>query len=57
MDDAEREALLAKATEMAMEDQAIIPLHFQVNTWASKTGLKVIPRTDEFTVAMGVSKE
>ena len=57
VDDAARQELLAKATEMAIEDLAIIPLHFQVNTWATRKGLKYLPRTDEFTVAMGVTKE
>lgn len=57
VDDAKRQALLAKATEMAMENVAIIPTHFQVNTWGAKTGLRYIPRTDEYTVAMGVVKE
>ena len=57
VDDAKRQDLLAKATEMAIEDLAIIPLHYQVNTWASKEGLKYIARTDEYTLAMGVVKE
>ncbi len=57
VDDAKRQELLASATEMAIDDLAIIPLHFQVNTWATRKGLKYLPRTDEFTLAMGVSKE
>lgn len=52
-----RAGLLAKATELAIEDLAIIPIHYQVNTWASRKGLKYIPRTDEYTVAYGVVKE
>ena len=42
---------------MAIEDAAIIPLHYQVNTWASTKGLSYIPRTDEFTLATGVVKD
>lgn len=57
VDDAKRQDLLAKATELAMESVAIIPTHFQVNTWAAKKGLRYIARTDEYTVAMGVVKE
>jgi len=57
VDDEVRQDLLAKATEMAMEDVAIIPTHFQVNTWAARKGLNYIPRTDEYTIAMGVVKE
>jgi len=55
--DDERAALLAKATEMAINDVAIIPLHYQVNTWGSKKGLKYTARTDEYTLAIGVTKE
>jgi peptide/nickel transport system substrate-binding protein len=57
VDDAKRQDLLAKATEMAMENVAIIPTHFQVNTWGAKKGLRYTPRTDEYTIAMGVKKE
>ncbi|WP_298852721.1 ABC transporter substrate-binding protein [uncultured Ruegeria sp.] len=57
VDDAKRQDLLAKATEMAMETQAIIPTHFQVNTWGTRKGLSYIPRTDEYTVVMSVKKD
>jgi len=57
VDDEKRQDLLAKSTEMAIENVAIIPTHFQVNTWAAKKGLKYIARTDEYTLAMGVVKE
>lgn len=57
VDDEKRQDLLAEATEMAIADLAIIPTHFQVNTWAAKKGLKYIARTDEYTLAMGVVKE
>ena len=40
-DDAKRAALLAKATEIAIEDVALHPLHYQVNTWAARKGLKL----------------
>ena len=57
VDDAKRQALLAQATERAIENVAIIPTHFQVNTWASRKGLSYIARTDEYTLATGVVKE
>ncbi|WP_281995934.1 ABC transporter substrate-binding protein [Ruegeria faecimaris] len=57
VDDAKRQELLAAATERAIENVAIIPTHFQVNTWAAKKGLSYIPRTDEYTLATGVVKE
>ncbi|MCB1491482.1 MAG: ABC transporter substrate-binding protein [Rhodobiaceae bacterium] len=55
VDDSKRAALLAKATEIAIgEDQAIIPLHYQVNAWAARKGLGYKARTDENTMAQGV---
>ena len=54
MDDAKREKLLQKATEVGIGDLGIIPLHYQVNTWATRKGLAYKPRTDEATVIMGV---
>lgn len=57
VDDAKRQDLLAKATEVAINDVAIIPLHYQVNTWASRKGLKYQARTDEATQAMDVVAE
>lgn len=56
VDDEKRQALLAKATEMAIEDGAIIPIHYQVNTWALKKGLDYEPRTDEWTLAQFVKR-
>jgi peptide/nickel transport system substrate-binding protein len=56
VDDAKRQALLARATEMAIEDGAIIPLHYQVNVWGAKKGLRYAPRTDEYTLAMSAVK-
>ncbi len=57
VDDARRQNLLARATEVAIEDVGIIPLHYQVNTWAMRKGFSYVARTDENTVAMGVSKK
>jgi len=54
VDDQKRQDLLAKATEVAINDVGIIPLHYQVNTWGTRQGLKYIARTDERTVAMMV---
>ena len=51
VDDTRRQKLLAKATEIAINDVGIIPLHYQVNTWASRKGVNYRPRTDERTVA------
>jgi len=52
VDDPKRADLLARATEIAVgEEKGIIPLHYQVNTWASRKGVKYRARTDEATVA------
>jgi peptide/nickel transport system substrate-binding protein len=57
VDDGKRAALLARATEVAIEDVAIIPSHYQVNTWSARKGLKYKGRSDEYTLAMGVVEE
>ena len=46
-DDTEREQLLRRATRLAMEDVAIIPLHQQKNIWAMRKGLTYTARADE----------
>ncbi|MFK7994257.1 MAG: ABC transporter substrate-binding protein [Granulosicoccus sp.] len=57
VDDVKRQDLLAEATEMAIEDVAIIPTHYQVSTWGTRKGLTYLPRTDEYTLAIGIAKE
>jgi len=57
VDDAQREKMLQKATEIAINDLGIIPLHYQVNTWATRKGLAYVPRTDESTVIMNVIEQ
>jgi peptide/nickel transport system substrate-binding protein len=56
VDDAKRQDLLARATEVAIEDVGIIPLHYQVNTWAMRRGFTYKPRTDERTLAGDIAK-
>jgi peptide/nickel transport system substrate-binding protein len=51
VDDPKREAVLQRATELAINDTGIIPLHFQVNLWATRNGITYLPRTDENTLA------
>ena len=36
---------------LAMKDVGIVPLHHQINTWATKKGVAYTPRTDEYTLA------
>jgi peptide/nickel transport system substrate-binding protein len=58
VDDEKRAKLLADATDLAIgKYQGIIPLHYQVNTWATRPGLKYRARTDERTIVMDVIKD
>ncbi|MCC5976889.1 MAG: ABC transporter substrate-binding protein [Salinarimonas sp.] len=52
-DDARRE-ILQRASIMAMEDYATIPLHFEVTPWAFASNLELTPRVDQYTIAMMV---
>jgi peptide/nickel transport system substrate-binding protein len=51
VDNAKREKLLQQATELVINDTGLVPLHYQVNTWAARKGLTYTPRTDERTYA------
>jgi peptide/nickel transport system substrate-binding protein len=55
MDPASRNALLAQASRIAADDVALIVTHYQVNMWAAKKTLKIVPRMDEHTLAMSVT--
>ncbi|MSP87512.1 MAG: ABC transporter substrate-binding protein [Alphaproteobacteria bacterium] len=52
VDDAKREKLLQQASEVAINNLGIIPLHYQVNSWATRKGVMYVPRTDENTLAL-----
>jgi len=51
VDDASREKLLRDAVAVAVSDVALIPIHHQVVTWATRAGLSYAARTDERTYA------
>ncbi|HEX7927868.1 MAG TPA: ABC transporter substrate-binding protein, partial [bacterium] len=57
VDDAKREKLLQDAVKLAMEGYGIIPIHYNINTWASKKELTYVPRTDEYTLAMSTRRK
>ncbi|SFD15118.1 peptide/nickel transport system substrate-binding protein [Bosea sp. CRIB-10] len=57
VDDSKRDAALAEAMDIGMNDVGLIPTHFQLNTWASRKGVKVQARTDEYTLATGIRKD
>src|SRR3546814_11821577 len=39
VDDAKRSELLQKASKMALDDQALIPIHIEVTQWSTRKGL------------------
>ena len=39
------------AAEVAMNDTALIPIHYEVSTWATAKGYRYTPRTDQYTLA------
>jgi peptide/nickel transport system substrate-binding protein len=51
VDDVKREVYLQRATEVAIGDTGVVPLHFQVNLWATRDGIVYPPRVDEYTLA------
>jgi len=51
VDPGKREAIARKASALAAQEVAFIPLHYQVVTWAMRKGLTYSARTDEFTFA------
>ncbi len=54
MDDGKRNALYARAAEIAVEDMGVVPVYFTVNTWATKKGLTYQARGDELSFAMSL---
>jgi peptide/nickel transport system substrate-binding protein len=55
-DDPKREKLLQQATEIGINDLGIIPLHYEVSTWASKKGLTYRANTNQHTLAQWLKK-
>lgn len=57
VDDKKREKILQDASSLALEDYALIPIHFEVSPWAVKKGLKYQARVDQYTLAIGVTAD
>jgi peptide/nickel transport system substrate-binding protein len=51
IDDRQRERMIQEAVGIAIGELGIIPLHHQINTWATRKGVVYTPRTDEYTLA------
>lgn len=57
VNDDERRRLTQEATRRALRDEtALIPLYFQVNTWAMRAGITYEARTDEMTLAFSARR-
>lgn len=54
VDDKEREKLLAETMKVAMDDYAVLPLHYEVTSWAMRKGLSYEPRADQYTLAAAI---
>jgi peptide/nickel transport system substrate-binding protein len=51
VDTAKREELARAASALAAREVALVPLHYQIATWAMKDSFTYAARTDEFTFA------
>ena len=56
VDDGKRAILLKEGAEIAANDVALLPIHYEVNTWASRKGLTYKARTDAQTLLYDVSQ-
>lgn len=54
LDPGRRLAILRQATDVALEDAVMLPLLLQVNNWGARTGLRMTPRIDQYTLAMSI---
>jgi len=54
MDERKREAMIQQAAETVMNDTGLIPIHYEVSTWATARNMKYEPRTDQYTLATGL---
>ncbi len=55
MDPVKRGEMLARASEMAMADFAMLPIHFEHSVWAMKKGIEFIGRADQQTMVQYVT--
>lgn len=56
IDDAARNNVLMQASRAVIKDYGILPLYFEMATWASRKGIAVEARADGRTLAAGVRK-
>jgi peptide/nickel transport system substrate-binding protein len=56
IDDGQRAAVLAEASRIAMADYGLLPLHFEMTTWAMRKELSYTPRVDQTTEATMIKR-
>jgi peptide/nickel transport system substrate-binding protein len=54
IDDTKRGLMLAAASEKAIELMGLVPVHYEVSTWATRKGLTYKARADQYTLAYDV---
>ncbi len=57
IDVSKREQLLQQATQIALDNVPLIPLHFESSIWAFRKGITYEGRRDQFTLAMSVKPD
>ncbi|OZI77028.1 ABC transporter substrate-binding protein [Bordetella genomosp. 12] len=55
MDDAKRAELLQQASNLAMDDYAMLPVHFELSVWAMKDDVRYKGRPDQTTLAQNAT--
>lgn len=55
IDDASRSAALAGAMEQVSRDAGVIPILYPLNTWASRRGIRMTARSDEYTLPFEIA--
>jgi peptide/nickel transport system substrate-binding protein len=54
IDDTKRSIMLAAASEKAIEQMGLIPVHYEVSTWGTRKGYVYKARADQYTLAYDV---
>ncbi len=57
IDDNKRDAMLAAASEKAIELMGLVPLHYEVSTWATRKGITYKARADQYTLVYHANRD
>lgn len=57
IDDTKRDAMLAAASEKAIELMGLVPLHYEVSTWATRKGITYKARADQYTLVYHATRD